>query len=406
MLCQLSFTNYKSYKDEATLDFQAASVQEFKESLLSKGKSRDKFLPMAVIYGPNGGGKSGVIEALASLVRIVTSAANDEARGHATSLLREYRPFMFDEESKWKPTEYEVFFRAGKHEYRYALAHDGDGIVYEQLDRKALAGGTAARLFAREGGEISVGPSLTTGRAVARPSASMPLLAYMSNNFSFQSVAEAMGWFLSVEAITRSSDYSSVRLDLDALESDQKLILEVLKRLDLGIDGYDVLEQAPLFVGDAPTRVLALEHAVGKHSYLLNSSSESFGTQRLLSLMPSIVRSLKDGAVLAVDELDACLHPKMLREIVGLYRNPQVNTGGGQLIFTSHDVSTMRSSVFRRDEIWFASRGDDESSILYSLHEIRDTDGGPIKTTAAYDKQYLEGRYGSDPYFQRMTGWN
>ena len=29
----------------------------------------------------------------------------------------------------------------------------------------------------------------------------------------------------------------------------------------------------------------------------------------------------------------------------------------------------------------------------------------PINNTAAYDKQYLEGRYGADPYLRNMLNW-
>ncbi len=34
MLCQFTFKNFKSYRDETTLDFQAAPIKEFSESLL------------------------------------------------------------------------------------------------------------------------------------------------------------------------------------------------------------------------------------------------------------------------------------------------------------------------------------------------------------------------------------
>ena len=55
MLCQFSFQNFKSYKGETTLDFQAATLPEFKETLITEEKAMD-LLPISVIYGPNGGG--------------------------------------------------------------------------------------------------------------------------------------------------------------------------------------------------------------------------------------------------------------------------------------------------------------------------------------------------------------
>ena len=39
MLCQFSFQNFKSYKGETTLDFQAATLPEFKETLITEEKA-------------------------------------------------------------------------------------------------------------------------------------------------------------------------------------------------------------------------------------------------------------------------------------------------------------------------------------------------------------------------------
>ena len=103
-----------------------------------------------------------------------------------------------------------------------------------------------------------------------------------------------------------------------------------------------------------------------------------------------------------IDELDAKLHPKLLRYIISLFKKKQVNQKGAQLIFTSHDMTTLKNTVFRRDEIWFAALNDTHSSEIYSLYEIRREDNERVNNTAAYDKQYLEGRYGADPYLQNM----
>ena len=62
MLCQFSFQNFKSYKAETTFDFQATAIPEFFQTLLGNEKS-GKILPVGVIYGPNGGGKSNLLQA-------------------------------------------------------------------------------------------------------------------------------------------------------------------------------------------------------------------------------------------------------------------------------------------------------------------------------------------------------
>ena len=50
----------------------------------------------------------------------------------------------------------------------------------------------------------------------------------------------------------------------------------------------------------------------------------------------------------------------------------------------------------------FAAENDNHESEIYSLYEIRREDNERVNNTAAYDKQYLEGRYGADPYLRNM----
>ena len=106
-----------------------------------------------------------------------------------------------------------------------------------------------------------------------------------------------------------------------------------------------------------------------------------------------------------IDELDAKLHPKLLRYVISLFKNMNVNKKGAQLLFTSHDMSTMKNTVFRRDEIWFVAKGNRQNSKLYSLVEFKNKKGESVRKDAKFDKQYLEGKYGADPYLRKIIDW-
>ena len=140
-----------------------------------------------------------------------------------------------------------------------------------------------------------------------------------------------------------------------------------------------------------------MKRNLGCHEYELPFSEESDGTRKLIAALPVILLALREGRIMIIDELDAKLHPKLLRYVISLFKNKEINKFGAQLLFTSHDMYTLKNTVFRRDEIWFAAENSDHESEIYSLHEIRGEDSARIKNTAAYDKQYLEGRYGADP---------
>lgn len=136
--------------------------------------------------------------------------------------------------------------------------------------------------------------------------------------------------------------------------------------------------------------------------YELKFSDESDGTKKMIAALPVILLALQEGRLVIIDELDAKLHPKLLRYVISLFKNINVNRKGAQLLFTSHDMTTMKNTVFRRDEIWFAAENKNHESEIYSLYEIRRENNERVNSTAAYDKQYLEGRYGADPYLTNM----
>ena len=101
MLCQFTFKNYKSYRDETILDMQAVSSQGFEHSLLPDG-NKQEMLPVAAIYGPNAGGKSNVLDALKCLHSLVVFPIL-LFRGQTTAQAVNCVPFLFDEKTPDEP---------------------------------------------------------------------------------------------------------------------------------------------------------------------------------------------------------------------------------------------------------------------------------------------------------------
>ena len=124
--------------------------------------------------------------------------------------------------------------------------------------------------------------------------------------------------------------------------------------------------------------------------------SESSGTKKMFALAALLFISLKAGLVLWVDELDAKLHPLILRYILRLYSNRNENTGNGQLIFSSHNLVCLDSSDLRRDEIWFVEKVNQVSN-LYSLYDFKE-DEVLIRSDLSFGKHYLSGRFGAIPF--------
>jgi AAA15 family ATPase/GTPase len=109
-----------------------------------------------------------------------------------------------------------------------------------------------------------------------------------------------------------------------------------------------------------------------------------------------------------VDELDCKLHPMLVRQIIRLFNSQSSNPKNAQLIFNTHDTNLLNDTVYnpqkkryekllRRDQICFVERDSDYASHIYSLVEFQ-KDGNLIRTDASYEKDYLNGLYGSIPY--------
>ena len=391
MLCQFSFRNFKSYKETTTFDFQATSIPEFSDSLLN-GTKGDALLPVGVVYGPNGGGKTNLLSALSCLISTIVNPIYELEKTREKVIIQQKInavPFAFDEVSRKMPTEFEIYFRQGGKEYRYNLSIYEDEVVEESLYWKTIGGKRPGMIFDREGSEITLGASISKASINRSVNPKMPYLSFLAINYDIEVVTEVQKWFESCIVRNYANPIADRQIMLADDETYRKRIIRALNDVDIDVTGYQY---------DKENNELYTQRMIDGKIYELKFSDESDGTKKMIAALPVILLALQEGRLVIIDELDAKLHPKLLRYVISLFKNTNVNKKGAQLLFTSHDMTTMKNTVFRRDEIWFAAENEKHESEIYSLYEIRRENNERVNNTAAYDKQYLEGRYGADPY--------
>ncbi len=403
MLCQFTVKNYKSIRDEATFDMQAAAISEHNDKVIT-GVDGELFLPVSVIYGPNGGGKSNVLEAIHTLDSKVLRplcATCDKSDCDYKARKIPVEPFAFTEENPKMPTEFEIFFRTDIAEYRYILYVQEEIVLYESLDRVRMDTGRRSALFVRDRGNIELKGTFGKFKISEDLSETLPLLSYLGITYKKNEIVnDVLDWFEdSIDFLNYGNPYQEIRTAIAKSEEVKTLVLKMLQEMDLDIQDFRIEEK------DEEHIEVYTKHVVEGHSTELTLSEESSGTRKLFGLLPYIARSLVYGTILVIDELDAKIHPLLLQHIIEMFTDMAINRKGAQLIFTSHDLSTMNNHVFRRDEIWFVAKGRSQNSKLYSLVEFKDENGVSIRKDAKFDKQYLEGKYGADPYLQRIIDW-
>mgnify|MGYP000955745173 FL=1 len=403
MLCQFTVKNFKSIRDEVTFDMQAAAISEHEDRII-KDNDDELYLPVSAIYGPNGGGKSNVLEALNSLVTKVlrplyATSNNEEIAIKMKKFVIE--SFAFDEKTINEPTEFELFFRTSLAEYRYELIVKNDVIEYERLDRIKLETGRKSALFERNEDEIILKGAFAALKTSDELSDTLPLLSYLGIAYSKNEVVkDVIDWFdEGISFLNYGNPIQELQMAILKSEDIKKLMLQMFQEMDLDIVNFRIEEK------ENDRIEVFTKHIVDKYEAELNLSDESSGTKKLFGLLPFIAKSLLRGTTLVIDELDAKIHPVLLKYLIMTFSNMEKNKKGAQLIFTSHDLSTMNSEVFRRDEIWFVAKGNHQNSKLYSLVEFKNEKGESVRKDAKFDKQYLEGKYGADPYLRKIIDW-
>lgn len=397
MLCQFTFKNFKSYKDETIFDFQAAALPEFKDTLITAESAPD-LVPVSAVYGPNGGGKSNLLQALSCVISTIVRPVHELGKNRQSLILQQNVdaiPFLFDDVSANEPTEFKLFFLTGSNLYCYYIALKKDEVISESLTRKSVSGKKPAELFDREKNKITLGYSINKKSINTNVNPKMPYLSFLAINYDIPEIGEVMTWFESCIIRNYANPMVEHQIMLDENAEYKNQFIRALNDMDIDIMDYQY---------DIESKQLFMKRKLGKKEYELSFTEESDGTRKLIAALPVILLALREGRLVIIDELDAKLHPKLLRYVILLFKNKDINRHGAQLLFTSHDMSTMKNTIFRRDEIWFAAANEAHESDVYSLHEIRGEDGSRIKNTATYNKQYLEGRYGADPYLQNMLG--
>lgn len=421
MLIQYEIENYRSIKERQTLSMVASNYyQEQPETLISldlPGLSGVKLLPTEAILGANASGKSAVIRSLFVLRGMVLdSFSRPEGKG------LDYDPFLLSGETTTLPTSFSLVFVSEGIRFHYELSYVGGHIVNESLS--AYPKGREQRWFLRswKEGSARVSFDILNSKYIKLPKDLLELLRddtlflSLAMRLNVESLRPVVDWFDPRHLITanRSVD-GPIAMPMEAFsliehpesEDDRQKFLSLLSDADFGIrdvkvvsmdepipDGVrDMLNPAVLRqLNEATQKTAKVEHV--SHDGLgveLDIGEESTGTKQFFTLAPALLSALKRGGLVFIDELDASLHPVLLKELVSLFKSKESNPKGAQLVFTAHDVTLLDGEFLRRDEIWLTEKDKEGETSLYAL-----SDFSP-RNDEALMGGYLVGRYGGVP---------
>lgn len=418
MLVEFRIKNFRSLRDEQVLSLVASTDKTLLDThALDTGlKASPHLLKSAVVYGANASGKSNLIKALQYMRGVVLESAALQP-GQTFDRLH---PFKLDAISGSLPTEFEVTFIFDGVRYQYGFAMNTQRIVSEQLlVYKAFKPQRwFERHFDAESGKdiYEFGPSLKGAKnlweGATRPNALFLSMAVQLNSEALRPVFD---WFANRLAIFNEQSPLSPQFSVQMLkqEAQRKAICEFLRAADISIADIEVATRQAMMhsihfdlatskreeqAGEQAVDEVRFHHITEHGKAVFDLMDESSGTRNLLFLAGPILDILNKGLTLVVDELDTSLHTLLVQALVRLFHRPEVNTGGAQLVFTTHDTSLLDAyGLFRRDQVWFVEKRPDQSSSLYPL-----LDFSPRKNEAL-ERGYLQGRYGALPFLRSQA---
>lgn len=400
MLIQFSVENYLSIRNKVLLSLEPSVDKEHPENIISKGENRAT--SAIAIYGANASGKSSLFKAITVALNMIRNSNNVQV----TDVLPVV-PFKFDFESKGKPTSFEFTFIA-KDEKKYIY---GFSATKEKITEEYLYCYTSAKpslLFDISDGEE---PKFTRSQkmkleAAFQMNTPKKLFLATATNWNvectkipFEWLAESIDTFTEVTSI---GGYAFEKYREDDNNEYVEFTRNLLKQADINISSIrvDTKEIPQVSFQEKRYHVeVTTGHVVktaGKETeFTLGLHEESLGTQQIFFYGPFLKDAFEKGKILVLDEIDKSLHPSIVKFIMNLFRDPEINKNGAQLIATTHETNLLSLESFRRDQIYFTEK-DAETGVtdLYSLDEFS------VRKTENIEKGYLMGRYGAIPFLQ------
>jgi len=397
MLVEFRVKNFRSLRDEQVLSLVASKDKTLQDTHTQATgiSAAPTLLRSAVVYGANASGKSNLIKALQYMRGVVTESATAIQPGQTFAV----QPFRLDGDSASQPSEFEVTFLLDGVRYQYGFAMTAQRIVSEHLlVYKAFK---PQRWFTRHFDTATGKDVYDFGPGLKGP----------------KNLWEGVfDWFVNRLVIFNEQAQLSPQVSIQMLKQDdgRKEICNFLSAADISIADIDVeTRKVPgqavhfdLVAGKTEVRSEEMEehklrfhHVTEQGKAVFDLMDESNGTRNLLFLAGPVLDILSKGLTLVIDELDTSLHSLLVRELVRLFHRPEINTGGAQLIFTTHDTSLLDApDLLRRDQVWFVEKDHDQTTTLVSLSEF-----SPRKNEAL-ERGYLMGRYGGVPFLSQALG--
>ena len=408
MIVDFSISNFLSVKNEQVLNFYVETSQNHLPCNFSDYDGKLQVLRTAGIFGANASGKSNILKAFGAL-RWLINKSGDQSEGQE---IPAYEPHLLSKVSASGPVAFDVeFIVPSGARFRYTISFTQERILTESL--RTFSNRREALVFQRNETDtwetIKFGSTYTGGIKRHAFFRNNSYLSKAGNTASApKMIREVFNYFRSQTFI--GPNHGTMVPGFHKNEGTRHAVSSLIAFADTGIDkitdeknksagNFSFPDDLPKEMKEAMLEKNSLKfwHRTEDGSSIpFERHMESDGTIRLFEFLPVILHTLSSGEVLVVDDLDAHLHSHLIRTVLDLFHDDEVNTNGAQLIFSTHDTNVLSQDHMRREQIWFTEKNNGMTEVV-CLDEF---DKQQVRHNSPFYAFYNDGRLGSVPQIE------
>lgn len=426
MFIDFQFGNFRSFKDLQTFSMRAANKRKNDNGLDEKNVFESalgiRMLKTKAIYGSNASGKSNFAMALGAFTIMVKRSVAQEK---LTKKIWEDR-FALNGNNGDMPMTFQLIFSLDASIYRFGFQIVNEKISSEWLFSSEINDlDTEVQFFFRKETGVKYNEKYFSRKnslseflnsetnEIFRSDALFLTSAAIIGNKYISKVREEIIRILTIDGTNTDSGMTLALHIIEEGKLEEKVALKnFIKYADTGIHDFSLVDlpYSPEDKNNLPpelinkraskSKTLISHHKVyGDNNRPLKKLQlvdffkwESKGSIKLLGIAAIVLKTLKEGHTLLIDEFDSSLHPNLTMKIMNIFNSNKTNPNNAQLIVITHDVGLMRGVKLRRDQIVLVNKDQFGRSSLKTLIEYKG-----IRKDESFEKEYLEGSYSGVP---------
>ena len=418
MLVGFTFENFASFYNKTEFAMTVSGNDSRYKELNTFNTPHGELLKSCLMYGPNGSGKTNFIDAISIMKTVVTSELDVQSK-----IISSISGFLFNKTAKEKPITFSISFIIDDVLYDYGFSISNNKIINEYLNKKVQR---TTNVFSRSGSgfktiKLNTKDFKNVEHVIQNTREDVLFLSW-ANFCNNEMAMKIYRWFDDIQIFNADDTSQLLSVTVDYMQNNDSAKKEIIDLMhDVGIN----IEDFELEVKDFEANEFLM--AALKKSYKeklkdimkakmidlkvkqkiydkdwsnyttadFGFELESAGTKKLFEIAGPIISAINNGSVVLIDEIDARLHPSLVRHLVMKFNSISQNPKNAQLICNTHDVTLLDEDI-RRDQIYFLEKNEFGVSDLYCLCDFKG-----VRKDSKILKQYLLGAYGALPNIKK-----